>query len=170
VSVFAIGALLIFGAALELAGIALVGWDVWDSRRTLREMSDPRWLPQQPQESLSHSLFAVMAGVAAGKTWRRATGVGLFACGLIVQTVRTSPRSDCGEPFGQKLALLGSATPNASGSRNRDLATWGRWWGDDVVLDSPSRPLCLDARAPAAPGPIRSPWGAPLRFEEDDDA
>jgi hypothetical protein len=87
VSSFTIGGLLVSGAALELAGIALVGWDVWDARRTLREMSDPRWLPQQPEESLSHSLFAVMAGVAAGKTWRRAAGVALFACGLIVQTV-----------------------------------------------------------------------------------
>jgi hypothetical protein len=85
-SVYAIGALLISGALLELAGIALVGWDVWDARRTLVEMSDPRWLPEQPDESLAHSLFAVMAGVAAGNTRRRAAGVALFACGLSMQT------------------------------------------------------------------------------------
>jgi hypothetical protein len=87
VSAWTIGVLLVSGAALELAGIALVGWDVWHARRRLTEMSDPRWLPQQPEESLSHSLFAVMADVAADKTWRRAAGVGLFASGLVVQTV-----------------------------------------------------------------------------------
>jgi hypothetical protein len=82
-----IGVLLVLGAALELAGIALVGWDVWDARRTLREMSEPDWHWRQPEESRSRSLFALMADVAAGKTWRRAAGVGLFACGLILQTV-----------------------------------------------------------------------------------
>jgi hypothetical protein len=56
-----IGVLLVLGAALELAGIALVGWDVWDARRTLREMSDPNWNWRQPEESRRGRLRADLA-------------------------------------------------------------------------------------------------------------
>jgi hypothetical protein len=83
-SVCAIGVLLVFGAVLELAGIAFVAWDVRDARRTLREMSDPEWgYDRQPAPSLQ----VQMAEVAAGNIGRRAIGIALFALGLIVQTV-----------------------------------------------------------------------------------
>jgi hypothetical protein len=79
-----IGVLLVFGAVLELAGIAFVAWDVLDARRTLREMSDPEWgYGRQPTPSLQEQ----MAEVAAGNIRRRAVGIALFAVGLIVQTV-----------------------------------------------------------------------------------
>jgi hypothetical protein len=87
VSVCVIGVLLVSGAALELGGIALVGWDVWDAGRTLKDMSTPGWQERQPEESRSLSLFGLMAFVAAGHMRRRAIGVALFACGVIVQTV-----------------------------------------------------------------------------------
>jgi hypothetical protein len=75
------------GAALELLGLGLVAWDVRDSARTLREMSDPLWLPKQPPERSSRSLFELIAEVAAGNLRRRAVGVALIAGGLVVQTV-----------------------------------------------------------------------------------
>jgi hypothetical protein len=80
-------ALLVVGAVLELAGIALVGVDVLDSRRTLKKMSSPNWLSEEQQPGRrSRSLFELMAAVAAGNLWRRAGGVALFACGLVFQT------------------------------------------------------------------------------------
>lgn len=78
--------MLVAGALLELAGITLVGVDVREASRTFKDMSRPDWLWDNP-EARSRSLFAQMALVAAGDTRRRATGVGLFAGGLIVQTV-----------------------------------------------------------------------------------
>jgi hypothetical protein len=80
-----IAALLIVGAALELAGVTLVGLDVREASRAVREMSKPDWLWDNP-EARSRSLFAQMALVAAGNTTRRAIGVGLFICGLVAQT------------------------------------------------------------------------------------
>jgi hypothetical protein len=51
-------------------------------------MSRPAWFYEQPEEQRqSQSLFAMTAVVAAGNIRRRAIGVGLIACGLIVQTV-----------------------------------------------------------------------------------
>jgi hypothetical protein len=83
-----IAVLYVSGALVELAGIALVGWDVRDANRTLKDMSKPEWLYEQPEEQRrSQSLFGLMAVVAAGNIRRRAIGVGLIACGLIVQTV-----------------------------------------------------------------------------------
>ena len=77
-----IAVLLGLGAALELGGIALVGWDVYDARRTLRNLSNREWLAE-------HGQIPDLIGlaVAAGSIRRRAVGVGLFASGLIVQTV-----------------------------------------------------------------------------------
>jgi hypothetical protein len=69
------------GAALELLGLGLVAWDVRESGRTLREMSEPDWRGEQG------SLFKLMARVSAGNLRRRAAGVALIACGLVVQTV-----------------------------------------------------------------------------------
>ena len=74
VTVCMIGVLLVLGGALELAGIALVGWDVWDARRTLREMSDPDWNWRQPEESrrgrgrgrLSHSWLTLPLATRGG--------------------------------------------------------------------------------------------------------
>jgi hypothetical protein len=82
-----IAVLFVAGAAFELAGIALVGWDVRDAARTVKDMSRSDWGYDQPEDQRSRSLFAVMADVAAGNLRRRAVGVGLIACGLIVQTV-----------------------------------------------------------------------------------
>ena len=86
--------LLFVGATLELVGITLVAWDVYDARRTLKDMSRPDWLweqqkkrQQQPPPLGSDSLFALMARVAAGSVLRRAIGVALIACGVIVQTI-----------------------------------------------------------------------------------
>ena len=79
--------LLIVGVTLELAGIALVAWDVRDAHRTLKDMSRPDWGYEQTQEKKQRSLQALMAEVAAGNVLRRAIGVGLFAVGLIVQTI-----------------------------------------------------------------------------------
>jgi len=85
-AVCTIAVLLVVGAALELAGIALVGWDVLDANRTFKDMSQPDWLDRQPEASRSRSLQALMADVATGNIWRRALGVGLFASGLVLQT------------------------------------------------------------------------------------
>jgi hypothetical protein len=82
-----LAALLIVGAALELAGIVLVALDVWDARRTLIAMSSPQWQQQQTPEQQSRSLFALMAETAAGNIWRRGLGAVLFACGLVLQTL-----------------------------------------------------------------------------------
>jgi hypothetical protein len=76
--------LFVAGVVLELAGLALVAWDVWDARRTLTEMSSPTWTYEHPGQG---SLFQIMASVAAGNIWRRAVGVGLIAGGLVVQTI-----------------------------------------------------------------------------------
>jgi hypothetical protein len=81
-----IAVLYVVGGAIELAGIALVAWDVLESQRKVREMSDPGW-HSQPGPEHEGSLFSLMALVAAGNVRRRAFGVGLFAAGLIVQTV-----------------------------------------------------------------------------------
>jgi hypothetical protein len=85
VSACTITVLLISGAALELVGIALVAWDVLEARRTVRAMSDPQW-GYREQAQRPRSLPALMAEVAAGNIKRRGLGVGLFACGLLVQT------------------------------------------------------------------------------------
>jgi hypothetical protein len=78
--------LYVVGALLELAGIALLAWDVFDAGHRLKEMSQPDWRSANPSEK-NLSLFALMAKVAAGNITRRAVGVGFFAAGLIVQTI-----------------------------------------------------------------------------------
>jgi len=76
------------GAAIELLGIGLVAWDVYDSSRTLREMSDRDWGWKQAEKGeYVGSLFELIARVSAGNLPRRATGVALIAFGLVVQTV-----------------------------------------------------------------------------------
>lgn len=76
------------GAAVELLGIGAVAWDVRASSRTLREMSDPGWAYKQREKGEeTGSLFELIARVSAGNLRRRATGVVLIACGLVVQTV-----------------------------------------------------------------------------------
>lgn len=83
----AILALYITGGALELGGIAVVGWDVFESSRRLRKMSQPNWGLQQAQQGQQvRSLFALIAEVTAGNVTRRAIGVALLAVGLVVQT------------------------------------------------------------------------------------
>jgi hypothetical protein len=76
-------ALYLVGAALELTGIALVGFDVRESGRQRADMARPEWPLEQPQD---RSLFEWMAMVAAGNVRRRAFGVLLFAVGVAVQT------------------------------------------------------------------------------------
>ena len=77
-------ALFVIGAALELVGIALVGWDVLDARRTVNDMSKSDWLRGQEE---NRSLFELMAIVAAGNIGRRVLGVGFFTSGLVAQTI-----------------------------------------------------------------------------------
>jgi hypothetical protein len=77
----------IAGAAIELAGLGLVAWDVLEASRTLREMSDPLYPRKLLERRETRTLFEMMAATAAGNLWRRGTGVALIACGLIVQTV-----------------------------------------------------------------------------------
>jgi len=83
----AILTLYIIGGMLELAGIALVGWDVFESSRRLREMSQPDWAWQQPESRRRETtLFALIAEVTAGNVPRRALGVALLILGLVAQT------------------------------------------------------------------------------------
>jgi len=80
--------LYVVGGVLELGGVALIGWDVYDANRQLRTMSKPGWIHTQPrfEERETGGLFELMAKVAAGNIWRRAAGVAFFAAGVIVQT------------------------------------------------------------------------------------
>lgn len=51
-------------------------------------MSDPGWAYKQREKGEeTGSLFELIARVSAGNLRRRATGVVLIACGLVVQTV-----------------------------------------------------------------------------------
>ena len=78
----------IVGGLLELLGLALVAWDVWDSHRSIRGMT-----PQKVKElhgglmPNAYTTAVAIAKVNAGHIRRRAIGVGLFAAGVIVQTV-----------------------------------------------------------------------------------
>jgi hypothetical protein len=86
--VSALAWLYVLGAAVELLGLGLVAEDVRASSRTLKEMSDPTWGAQQYEaHEPVRSIFAIMAEVSAGNLARRAAGVALIACGMIVQTV-----------------------------------------------------------------------------------
>jgi hypothetical protein len=76
--------LLIVGACLELGGLALVGWDVLDARRQVKNRSSLKWLDEHAKQQ---GLQATMAEVAAGNVGRRFLGAALFAAGVLVQTV-----------------------------------------------------------------------------------
>jgi hypothetical protein len=119
----AILALYIIGALLELGGVALVGWDVLDSRRKLRDMSEPDWGHRQAAEGQQvRSLFELMAEVTAGNICRRAIGVTLFTLGVFVQTAanitsleraRSSPGHHVVTPCGTTRGHQCTGTPQS---------------------------------------------------------
>jgi hypothetical protein len=76
------------GGLLELLGLFLVAWDVWEDHRAPEQQT-----PQQVRGSLGGKMWnkytqaVATARMAGGNIHRRAWGVGLFALGVVVQTV-----------------------------------------------------------------------------------
>jgi hypothetical protein len=87
VSTGLIATLYVIGAALELIGIGLVGWDVYEARRNIQNYGQREWLEKLQEERGSMGLTQISAMAAAGSIWRRGLGVGVFALGVIVQMI-----------------------------------------------------------------------------------
>ena len=78
-----IAALLILGGLLELVGLSLVAWDVWDVHQgRLKITADS----MRKQTFNKYTVAEDTYKLVSGNIRRRAYGVGLFALGVVVQT------------------------------------------------------------------------------------
>jgi hypothetical protein len=76
-------AVLVLGGALELIGLGLVAWDVWDVHQGRLKIT-PESMKNEPFNK--YTVAEDTYKLVSGNMRRRALGVGVFAVGVRVQT------------------------------------------------------------------------------------